>query len=603
MNGLEVAGVVLGAFPLLISGIEHWRDVAKVGGFYWWIRKEHTRCQRDCQFHEILYKNNLRELLLPLIPHANQVAELIADPGGQRWGDMALQERLEGRLHESYQLYQSIIAEMNEITEDLKKELCLDKEIVQNRLLPPDAKRQNSNQSPNPQASARLWKLSVAKGRLDYEWFRTRFSLGEKNRNDLFNRLKECNERLEKLLSSNDRVSALQNAAPGYTKQTCVLESAFKMVSKKSDLLFKALQNAWQCSCQQYHFANLRLEHRTLTEICFEIVLIFAAPLEYESKPWCWREIRCGHMLGCASSQKVMNAATSSPLHGQPPTLPIPAAVPSLRTATRKRVGFVASAPTVPNIKVDPAIDHDIHLCQRLGGEDRGECMGIIGHEDEIFHLHPIIPEAHMAGTAPITLDRILSHDFEGQLSRRQRYAIALLVASSVGQLQSTPWLRASLCKEDIVFFPPNDDNLMTPYSKPFIRQGFSHSQTELHPTDFLTNDCNFYSLGILLLELCFGCRLEDYHLRKTRPATTDAAAKQAFDVLAALKWSDSVSDEGGDDYAKAVKWCFMGVTDREKNWRGEIIRNVVQPLETCMKHFQNVASYGLGGGVYREIV
>ncbi|KAL1592028.1 hypothetical protein SLS60_011620 [Paraconiothyrium brasiliense] len=115
----------------------------------------------------------------------------------------------------------------------------------------------------------------------------------------------------------------------------------------------------------------------------------------------------------------------------------------------------------------------------------------------------------------------------------------------------------------------------MIPYSRPFVRQGFSHNQTQLHSTDFLANDCNFYSLGILLLELCFGCRLEDYRLRKTRPATTDPAAKQALDVVAALKWSDSVSDEGGADYAKAVKWCFMGVTDREKNWRGEIIRNV----------------------------
>ncbi|KAF2870783.1 hypothetical protein BDV95DRAFT_447251, partial [Massariosphaeria phaeospora] len=260
MSGLEVAGVVLGAFPLLISGIEHWRDVAKVGGFFWRLRKEYTKCQRDIQFHEIVYRKNLRELLLPLIPDSDEVAQLIADPGGQRWTDTTLQEQLENRLHESYQLYHHTITEMNEIAEELKKELCFDRENVQDKLT-------------NRRSSARPSKLSVAKDRLEYEAFRAKFSLGERTRSELFGQLKECNKRLEKLLSSSDRVSALQNAAPGHTKQTSVLESAFKKVSKKSDLLFRALQNAWQCSCQQYHFANLRLEHRTLSEVCFELIL------------------------------------------------------------------------------------------------------------------------------------------------------------------------------------------------------------------------------------------------------------------------------------------------------------------------------------------
>ncbi|KAF1925144.1 uncharacterized protein M421DRAFT_44651, partial [Didymella exigua CBS 183.55] len=311
MSGLEVAGVILGAFPLLISSIEHWRGVAKVGGFYWRIRKEYTKCQRDIQFHEILYKNNLKELLLPLIPDANEVAKLIADPSGQRWGDVALQKRLESRLHESYQSYQDTITKMNEISQDLKKELCFDKETVQDQLLPPETNRRSSSRSSSPQPYAKPSKLSAARARLDYELFRTKFSIGERTRDELFGQLKECNERLEKLLSSNDRVSALQDVAPGYTKHTSELKSAFKKISKKSHSLFQALQNAWQCSCQQYHFANLGLEHRTLTEVCFKIILIFVAPLEHGKMPWRWKEIRCGRMLGCSFRQKGTEAAIS----------------------------------------------------------------------------------------------------------------------------------------------------------------------------------------------------------------------------------------------------------------------------------------------------
>jgi hypothetical protein len=132
-------------------------------------------------------------------------------------------------------------------------------------------------------------------------------------------------------------------------------------------------------------------------------------------------------------------------------------------------VGFVLPVPPVRKIQVDMFITHNIQLCQQLGDEDCGVCMGIIGHDDEIFHLHPIIQKRQDVGTDPITLDHILSHDFKGHLLRRQRYLIALLVASSVGQLQSTPWLRTGLCKENIIFFPSDDNSPIIPYGEPFM--------------------------------------------------------------------------------------------------------------------------------------
>jgi hypothetical protein len=590
MSGLEVAGIVLGAFPLLISGIEHWRDVAKVGGFYWRIRKEYTKCQRDVQFHEIIYKNNLKELLLPLLHDANEVAKLIADPGGQRWSDVVLQKRLECRLNESYQSYLNTMAEMNEIAEELKKELCFDEKNVQDKLSAPETKRRSASRSPSPQQPVRPSKLSVTKGRLDYEFFRIKFSIGEKIRDELFDQLKECNERLEKLLNSSDRVSALQDATPKHTKKTSELESTFKKISKKSTLLFQALQKAWQCSCQQYHFANLRLEHRALTEVCFKIILMFVAPSGHESMHWNWKEIHCGHMPGCPSAQSSVKVATSLPLHHRPVALHTSAGAPSAPASNRKKVGFVPPIPNIPKIQVDAFIDHNIQLCQRLGNPECEVCMGIIGHDDENFHLHPINQQKQKLQNDSITLDHVLSRDFENPLSRRQRYQVALLVASSVAQLQTTPWLRRGLCKEDIIFFPSKKGSDTLPYGEPFIRQGFSDNHGCLVSTDNSTDDCNFYSLGILLLELCFGCRLEDHALRKKQPLTADAATKHAFDVMAGLKWSRSVSDEGGEDYATAVKWCFTGVTDREKDWRGEIVRNVVQPLERCMGYLQTVA-------------
>jgi hypothetical protein len=166
---------------------------------------------------------------------------------------------------------------------------------------------------------------------------------------------------------------------------------------------------------------------------------------------------------------------------------------------------------------------------------------------------------------------------------------LRFLLLHQSGQLQSTPWLRTGLCKEDVIFFPSDDEKPIITYGEPFIRQGFAHGYTHFTSINSSVNDCNFYSLGILLLELCFGRRLEDHPLRKQHQPGNDVETKNAFDIIAALKWSSSVSGEGGEDYATAVKWCFTGATDTE-DWRAEIVKNVVRPLEVCMEHFQIAA-------------
>ncbi|KAF1993824.1 hypothetical protein P154DRAFT_414906, partial [Amniculicola lignicola CBS 123094] len=251
MSGLEVAGVLLGTFPLILSGLEHYRDVAKVAGFWWQIRKKYQKCRDDVRFHEIVYRRNLKELLLPIVLDTEDVNRLVADPGGERWTDPDLQGRLEHRLQESYSLYMGIISEMNERADDLRKELAFDKDAVQSKL-PADTKKDKQPQS------TKAPKSSSVKSSLDYQKFRMKFSLGESAREGLLNDLKECNDRLEKLLSTSDKMSSLSDSL----KRSSALENALSKACKKSELLFRALHKAWQCSCQQYHYANLRLEHR-----------------------------------------------------------------------------------------------------------------------------------------------------------------------------------------------------------------------------------------------------------------------------------------------------------------------------------------------------
>lgn len=585
MSGLEIAGVLLGSFPLIISGLEHWRDVAKVGGFFWRIRKEYNTCRREVRFYEILYKRNLKDLLLPIADDAVEVTCLISDPGGKGWSSKALQERLKGRLQESYDLYMEIIQEMNETAEELRKELAVDKATIQDKLALPEAKKQRRPSSLQP--LSRPTKLESAKSKWDYETFRIKFSFNEPVRNELFEQLKEGNRRLEKLLSTSDKILALENIAPVNTKHTSALITAFQKVWKRSGLLFKAIQTAWQCSCQQYHIANLRLEHHTHAELCFEIIFMFVDPSSKANGPWSWRELQCGQVVSCSSPQNAV----------MPPIIPqssqrLPsytsAQTPLPGVAGRKKVAFVPPAQIVPEIVFDVPVNSTVELCQLLKNEEHSKCMGIIRHDNETYHLHPITRRKRPNRNVPLSLNCVLSEDFEGQLTRRQRYSVALLLASSVAQLQFTPWLNNTLTKEDVLFFPCEDDGCSVSYQEPFIRQGFPPQYPATLDTGAYDRD--FVSLGILLLELCFGRRLEDHPLRKNHTDET-GQSKQAFDHMAALKWCQGVRDEGGDDYASAVNWCFVtGAMNGNQSWRGEFIKNVIRPLEKCQEWFGTVS-------------
>jgi hypothetical protein len=400
MSGLEVAGVLLGTFPLIIAGIEQWRKCATVGNYFRKVRKEYTKCRSDVQFHEIMYRRNLKALLKPIVVEAADVEALVGDPGGDNWKDPALQENLVIRLQESYSVYMEIIEEMNDTAEELRQDLCFGEVTVQQKLAPSSEVSKGRQSSPSP---AR--RTLINKSTIDYQFFRAKFAFGERKRKDLFAQLKDGNERLDKLLSTSDNTPAVPTAPPSTTKHMAALDKAFKKVYERSGLLFRALQRSWDCTCKEYHYANLRLDqHRSLVEDCFEIILTFIRSSEFHNTPWSWREFQCnGHATSCKTKSHV--SASLAPLSvasGNSLTSP------QLISPTRKKtVSFQTST----------IVDPTIPLCQLLGESSEGKsCMGVIGDGTEVYHLHPQKKREEPIAEGIFTLDFVLSPDFEGNL-------------------------------------------------------------------------------------------------------------------------------------------------------------------------------------------
>jgi hypothetical protein len=134
MAGIEVAGLVLGGFSLVISALEHYATIEKMSRTWWKLKREHKKDLgrlRDC---ELMYRANIRMLLAPLELDGTidnlQLETLLANLGDNGWHDDDVDAVLMRRLGERKERYFENLREMNSTIVKLAKvSMALDKEF------------------------------------------------------------------------------------------------------------------------------------------------------------------------------------------------------------------------------------------------------------------------------------------------------------------------------------------------------------------------------------------------------------------------------------------------------------------------------------------
>lgn len=208
--------------------------------------------------------------------------------------------------------------------------------------------------------------------------------------------------------------------------------------------------------------------------------------------------------------------------------------------------------------------------------------------EEARFALQPLGNHSATDIQDTVSLEQLLSKDSKITLTRRERYLIALTLASSHLQLHATPWISSQWEKGDIFFLRSHDQIC---FDKPYISRNFAPNP----PTDSSSHDRSLSNLGIMLLELCFGTALEDHELRKKYPS--DSTSNPFLDMAAALEWSPRAVEEAGPEFADAILWCLhnmpgSGESDSKlEKRREELFVKVVEPLKYCCDQFNTSRS------------
>jgi hypothetical protein len=134
MSGFEVAGVVLGAFPLLLSALEGYKNAATKARLWLNIRGEYEKCRHEVKAQEVALKSNLRILLLPLDIDNTKISRLLGAPGGDEWNDADITSQLKDRLHDSYEVFMETVRSIGDAAERLREELVVDDNRLQERI-------------------------------------------------------------------------------------------------------------------------------------------------------------------------------------------------------------------------------------------------------------------------------------------------------------------------------------------------------------------------------------------------------------------------------------------------------------------------------------
>ncbi|CAD0029152.1 unnamed protein product [Aureobasidium pullulans] len=554
MSGLEIAGVILAAPPLLVSWLEHYRQVFDYLRCWKKFRVEYRQCETQVQNLELSLNFTLEKLYLPFVESVAELERLKQTPDDNAWIEVEakLRQRL---LQEAQSGYLNGLRDLESAIEELRQELAYDNDHFQAELsqasqasCPLPLTSINGFQS-HGLSNSPLNFLEKTQTRLMYEKERLRFARRATPRTAALQKVDAQLGRLRRLLAQNDEIAALRAAKTTRTRSKNV--EFLTNFWRHAQVAYMLIHDAWCCRCRSDHRGDLGLLRRSATLFQLDIDFLFsqnASPAG--AHPW--------SRLTTRILKEDSNLVTPAHL--------LDNSIATVSVATGLLPGL-------------PRISDMCYVMSAPNTYDR--CLGMLADAQGVEKYRVFLEGNGAQKSADgrfMSLGALLNIG-PGKPGRKERYEIALVLASSHLQLHSSSWLEAGWSNSSVFFLVENEKPC---FDRPYLRRNFASNSTPIPYTGF---DLPFATLGIILLELCFGMTLDDSPYRAKHLAP-DGSTNPAQDREAAWEWAKDVVGESGQEYARAVQWCLEKWRVREDDpaWRAEFHSNVVEVLETAYK-------------------
>ncbi|CAI6341287.1 unnamed protein product [Periconia digitata] len=558
MSGLEVAGVVLGAIPLVISALEHYGDgirTMKNMRNYAIVFDDYST-QLDASIG--IYTNTCYELLGPLNLPDSQMKALLSERRAEAWADKDLQVALKSRLGDNHHRYASLQNKLN-------------KRIV---LFCEKLKLGRNGEPPWISGDGTVDEKARKKFFKSF-WLKTRGGFNTEKYGSLLADIDRDIEKLSKLTSGAIQLEPIK------TEKRNRSQSAYwQNIRDQAQRLFDSLSSRFSpCSCTHPHQANLRLDIRRSQGVDnatrFAFLLTFEKTLPSGlSPPWDWRDIE----IECSQPTSVTVGS-------------LQVETPGKKTARFAPAITVSPSSQPPNTRSpSPGLTKIIDsLCRALSvAHQQDGCLGVLEDDTCQHHVYSVTgPGSEALISEATSMNDIINA--AQNIVPRQKCMLALTLASSVLQLHDTPWLPRAWETKDIFFLKTHSGSMIP--SQFYVSQTFTSASQVAAAAKRrrLVNNETVFALGVALLELAHGAPILSF--KEPGDLNEDGKEDSMTEVTIASRLARQLNSYESENYARAVLRCITCTFDTfasdftDQEFREAFFQAVVVPLQEDYEH------------------
>ncbi|CAM1509046.1 Fc.00g027850.m01.CDS01 [Cosmosporella sp. VM-42] len=574
MSGFEIAGLVLGALPLLISAIEHYDSTLdRLTAFFKW-EDELKKFLRELWVQYTSLEMTLRGLLKEVASPV-EAEEMMLDFRHDLWSSRELAESLEDKLKAAYGVYVYTIKEMESYMVILANHLDIDRQggtsneleaiILANPPLP------SSIRQPHKFEFQRRVKLTMKR----------------KGIRRLLASIKSCNERLDQFI---EKAEKYEQPAPQTSSWKSSLSLSLQQIQEYAISLHQALSSAWSCSVHAPHDVLLLLEHRMVRQKQKKL-----RAAQGEDEPACFTM-----SFRSPSTPRNWHLAEFRIIERPLSTTRVRFQIPTAANATPSPIGALG-----PSNMTQLGVVND--LCSIFCNQPHPiPCFGFgLEHQGTIRGTYQAVKAPVGFAETSVSLENVLLSVPKTKrwqpLTVEDRYILATTLASSFLQLHTTPWLSGYWCKQDIVFSELLDGaSHLIDIRKPFILKAYeckgkgslgSGSGTNTSTWSIQSDKINVLTLAKVLLEINGSDRIE--HLRQDEPVGKNGEPNFATDLQTLNQWIRQEKGNLSFAYRDAVACCMKCSVDpnfslRDPMCRQSMVDGVVVPLLKELHYWQD---------------
>jgi hypothetical protein len=242
-TGVEIAGLVLGSLPLLISALEHYEDVLDPTIAFIKYRGELSHATRELLVYHTSFEQTIQLLLQP-ITNDEELNDMLENTDSPHWSDSAIDDAIRSKLGKAYNSF----FRKTEDTQTIIKVLAGKLNIDGADKITCDGLEAIISAHPPAKQKGKFHKFEFRE--------RVKFSMKRQRIRKNLDDLKKAIETLDMLYSKAEKLDE-----PYKTGSKSRFAFPIKIISDNAGRLYEVLSNTW-CSTHPSHSAGLLLEQR-----------------------------------------------------------------------------------------------------------------------------------------------------------------------------------------------------------------------------------------------------------------------------------------------------------------------------------------------------